>query len=63
MVAYVVFSQPEEVDRALQMCASGDVVRCDVTRTGMRRWCEVYASTRPAVAHLDSAAADIVGRQ
>lgn len=63
MVAYIVFSQEEEVDQALQMCSSGEVVRCDVTRTGLRKWCEEYACTRPARTDLDSAVADIVGRQ
>lgn len=62
MVAYIVFSQPEEVDCALQMCSSREIVRCEVTRTGVLRWCEEYSCIRLAAADLNRTAVDIVGR-
>ena len=61
-VAYVVFSQPEEVDRALVLCAGGDRIRCDIGSTGVGKWCEGYASTRPKPTSLDAAAKLVVGK-
>ena len=60
-VAYVVFSQPEELERALAMCAGGEGVRCEVGVTGMASWCEEYASGRPTLTELDAAASLVVG--
>ena len=60
-MAYVVFSQPDELDHALQMCTSGEAVRCDVERIGLGKWCEEYASARLALAALDSTVGHSVG--
>ena len=61
MVAYVVFSQPEELEHALELCRIGEVVRCEVGRIGVRKWCEDYASARPVPASLDAAVRKVVG--
>ena len=61
-MAYVVFSQPEELDRALQICTSGEAVRCDVEMTGLDKWCQEYASTRLALTALDSVVGQGVGK-
>jgi ribosomal RNA-processing protein 7 len=61
-VAYVVFSQPEELDRALGLCGGGEAVRCDIGTTGARKWCEDYASRRPKSTALDTAANLVVGQ-
>lgn len=60
-VAYVVFSQSEELDHVLVMCAGGEGVRCDIGRTGVGKWCEEYASGRPVPSTLDTTASLIVG--
>ena len=61
-VAYVVFSEPEELGRAVAMCAEGGSVRCEVVTCGMRRWCEEYARARPVPADLDETASQVVGK-
>ena len=61
-MVYVVFSLGEELERALEMCASGEVVRCDVGSMGLSRWCEEYASSRPTPAELDSAVRKVLGK-
>ena len=60
-VAYVVFSQPEELQQALHMCDGGEPVRCEVGRVGMGRWCEEYATARPTVDLLERAVERSVG--
>lgn len=61
-IAYVVFSQPGELECALEMCGSNEVVRCDVIGSiGITRWCEDYVRSRPTLAHLDTTVRDIVG--
>ena len=60
-MAYVVFSQPEELDRALQMCTSGEAVRCDVEMTGLEKWSQEYASARLPLTVLDSMVGQGVG--
>ena len=60
-MTYVVFSQPEELNRALQMCVNGETVRCNIQVTGIRKWCAEYASARPVVDQLESTVGHIVG--
>ena len=60
-VAYIVFSESGEVERALWMCDSGDSVRCEVGRVGLGKWCEDYAAARPRVDIIESTVSQYMG--